>query len=283
MWKTCLYCCGPYTFTCSLLLFIMVGMFQDGSWTFEVLAAKHGWDVQQKVRCCRNAAVFYLVVSLALFLASFIDAYLFNLSRLCGRSKAGGVNSIALNATPPLVGWWQRTRQSGFRRTAQAFLRSVRNVFRRSSGDVGAVVDGGTDTSAAASVSARATLAPATVAAHRRHGGPPINPIASWSWEREAPPAAVTTSLSLSRAASADVHHDADDISASAALPREKSGVCMSTMEHVSAPTSPAVVLSPPATEASPGPWPPELPPSPPQATQQQQQQQLVVMRDLWE
>ncbi|CAD2217300.1 hypothetical protein ADEAN_000477800 [Angomonas deanei] len=95
----CLHWCGPYLFICSMLLFIFMGLLTENSihdesvhtykvgkettkiitnkkksFTFLVLSAKHGWEVEEKANVCRNAAIFYLIVSILLILFSIFNA-----------------------------------------------------------------------------------------------------------------------------------------------------------------------------------------------------------------
>lgn len=70
----------------SALLFSMSHLLIRGHWTFEVVATKHRWDVAQKSHCCRNAAVCYLLVSLALFAGVAVDMFIIDL-RYIGRTR----------------------------------------------------------------------------------------------------------------------------------------------------------------------------------------------------
>ncbi|RNF23158.1 uncharacterized protein Tco025E_02958 [Trypanosoma conorhini] len=62
-------CCAPFTLTAGVILFTLAAFMQHGSWTFEVLAAKEGWSLEEKAKCCRNAAIFYVLLSAALWVA----------------------------------------------------------------------------------------------------------------------------------------------------------------------------------------------------------------------
>lgn len=122
MWKACLYCGGPYTLLCSVLLFILFGMLQSESWTFEVLTATHGWDAKEKARCCRNAAVLYLFASLIMMLLAAVDTFVFNLSHI-----GDSVSRMRLS---------QRYRRNGLRATMQGCCHELKRLFGRGRADV---------------------------------------------------------------------------------------------------------------------------------------------------
>lgn len=63
---SCLAILVPYALACSALLFILAHLLTGGNWTFEVIAAHNGWNPADKARCCRNAAVAYLIIGMGL-------------------------------------------------------------------------------------------------------------------------------------------------------------------------------------------------------------------------
>ena len=78
----CLYACAPFTLIASILLFMMAVMLRDGNWTFEVLAAKHGWVRSDKSRACRNGGIIYLCVSLVLWCCILLDSVVIHLEKV---------------------------------------------------------------------------------------------------------------------------------------------------------------------------------------------------------
>ncbi|RNF03955.1 hypothetical protein TraAM80_05409 [Trypanosoma rangeli] len=64
-----LSCCAPFTLTAGVILFTLSAFMQHRNWTFEVLAAKEGWSLEEKSACCRNAAIFYVILSTVLWVA----------------------------------------------------------------------------------------------------------------------------------------------------------------------------------------------------------------------
>ncbi|KPA84015.1 hypothetical protein ABB37_02151 [Leptomonas pyrrhocoris] len=78
----CLYACAPFTLIASILLFMMAVMLRDGNWTFEVLAAKHGWDRSAKSKACRNGGIIYICISAVLWCFVLLDSFLIQLEKL---------------------------------------------------------------------------------------------------------------------------------------------------------------------------------------------------------
>ncbi|KPI88366.1 hypothetical protein ABL78_2541 [Leptomonas seymouri] len=75
----CIYACAPLTLIASILLFTMAVMLRSGNWTFEVLAAKHGWDRRAKARTCRNGGIIYICISTVLWCLVLLDSFLIHL------------------------------------------------------------------------------------------------------------------------------------------------------------------------------------------------------------
>ncbi|KAF8285746.1 hypothetical protein TcYC6_0033010 [Trypanosoma cruzi] len=65
-------CCAPFTLTAGIILFTFAAFMQHGNWTFEVLSAKEGWSLDEKAACCRNAAIFYIVLSAVLWVSLYL-------------------------------------------------------------------------------------------------------------------------------------------------------------------------------------------------------------------
>ncbi|ORC89232.1 uncharacterized protein TM35_000132360 [Trypanosoma theileri] len=61
-------CCASFTLTAGVVLLIFAALMFHNSWTFEVIAAKQEWDLVEKAACCRNAGLFYMILSLLLWL-----------------------------------------------------------------------------------------------------------------------------------------------------------------------------------------------------------------------
>ncbi|CBZ27208.1 conserved hypothetical protein [Leishmania mexicana MHOM/GT/2001/U1103] len=70
----CVSLCAPFTTVAAVLLFMMSRMLRCGNWTFEVLAAKNGWDMETKANTCLRGGLLYLFTSLALWIAVFLNA-----------------------------------------------------------------------------------------------------------------------------------------------------------------------------------------------------------------
>ncbi|ESL05814.1 hypothetical protein TRSC58_06523 [Trypanosoma rangeli SC58] len=62
-----LSCWALFTLTAGVILFTLSALMQNGNWTFEVLAAKEGWSLEEKSACCRNAAISYVIVAAMLW------------------------------------------------------------------------------------------------------------------------------------------------------------------------------------------------------------------------
>ncbi|KAH9593433.1 hypothetical protein LSM04_005102 [Trypanosoma melophagium] len=61
-------CCASFTLIAGIVLLIFAALMLHNSWTFEVIAAKQEWDLVEKAGCCRNAGIFYMSLSLLLWL-----------------------------------------------------------------------------------------------------------------------------------------------------------------------------------------------------------------------
>jgi hypothetical protein len=72
--SSCMAICAPLTAVASVLLFMMSYMLRSGNWTFEVLAAKHGWETAEKASVCQRGAVLYLFTSFALWVGLLLQA-----------------------------------------------------------------------------------------------------------------------------------------------------------------------------------------------------------------
>ncbi|AYU78953.1 hypothetical protein, conserved [Leishmania donovani] len=72
--SSCVSLCAPFTAVAAVLLFMMSHMLRCGNWTFEVLAAKNGWDRETKANTCLRGGLLYLFTSLALWIAVFLHA-----------------------------------------------------------------------------------------------------------------------------------------------------------------------------------------------------------------
>ncbi|CAG9574216.1 conserved hypothetical protein [Leishmania major strain Friedlin] len=72
--SSCVSLCAPFTTVAAVLLFMMSHMLRCGNWTFEVLAAKNGWDREAKANTCLRGGLLYLFTSLALWIAVFLHA-----------------------------------------------------------------------------------------------------------------------------------------------------------------------------------------------------------------
>ncbi|KPI88365.1 hypothetical protein ABL78_2540 [Leptomonas seymouri] len=77
--SSCIAVCAPLTAIASVLLFMMAHMLRSGNWTFEVLAAKHGWKEEEKAAVCRRGGFLYVFISLALWAVMFLQAPLYRL------------------------------------------------------------------------------------------------------------------------------------------------------------------------------------------------------------
>ncbi|KEG11072.1 hypothetical protein DQ04_03011050 [Trypanosoma grayi] len=61
-------CCAPFTLASGVILFTFAALMRHGNWTFEVIAATQEWDLVEKAACCRNAGIFYILLSALLWL-----------------------------------------------------------------------------------------------------------------------------------------------------------------------------------------------------------------------
>ncbi|KAG5478452.1 hypothetical protein LSCM4_04685 [Leishmania orientalis] len=73
--SSCAVLCAPLTAVAAVLLFMMSHMLRHGNWTFEVLAAKHGWEREAKANACMRGGLLYLLTSLVLWLAVLLKAH----------------------------------------------------------------------------------------------------------------------------------------------------------------------------------------------------------------
>ncbi|KAG5478863.1 hypothetical protein CUR178_05443 [Leishmania enriettii] len=73
--SSCAVLCAPLTAVAAVLLFMMAHMLRHGNWTFEVLAAKHGWEMEAKANACMRGGFLYLLMSLVLWLAVLLKAH----------------------------------------------------------------------------------------------------------------------------------------------------------------------------------------------------------------
>ncbi|GET88720.1 hypothetical protein, conserved [Leishmania tarentolae] len=72
--SSCVALCAPFTTVAAVLLLMMSHMLRSGNWTFEVLAAKNGWDRETKANTCMRGGFLYLFTSLALWIAALFHA-----------------------------------------------------------------------------------------------------------------------------------------------------------------------------------------------------------------
>ncbi|KAG5501227.1 hypothetical protein JIQ42_06227 [Leishmania sp. Namibia] len=73
--SSCAVLCAPLMAVAAVLLFMMSHMLRGGNWTFEVLAAKHGWEREAKANACMRGGLLYLLTSLVLWLAVLLKAH----------------------------------------------------------------------------------------------------------------------------------------------------------------------------------------------------------------
>ncbi|KAK7194275.1 hypothetical protein NESM_000342500 [Novymonas esmeraldas] len=71
---SCVPLCAPFTSMAALLLFMMAHMLRSGNLTFEVLAAKHGWEKEAKASTCVRGGMLYLVASVILWVTMCLHA-----------------------------------------------------------------------------------------------------------------------------------------------------------------------------------------------------------------
>ena len=57
--ENCATCCAVYSLLGIILLLFFGGMFHNGAMTFQLIAAKNEWDVQEKATACFTAAILY--------------------------------------------------------------------------------------------------------------------------------------------------------------------------------------------------------------------------------
>lgn len=86
--SSCIAVCAPLTSIAAVLLFMMAHMLRSHNWTFEVLAAKHGWEKEAKASVCRRGALIYLFTSLALWVMMLLQAPLCRLWTLIPSSRS---------------------------------------------------------------------------------------------------------------------------------------------------------------------------------------------------
>ncbi|CAJ1015242.1 hypothetical protein, conserved [Leishmania lindenbergi] len=72
--SSCVSLCAPFTTVAALLLFMLSHMLRYGNWTFQVLAAKHGWEREAKANTCMRGGFLYLFTSLILWIVVFLQA-----------------------------------------------------------------------------------------------------------------------------------------------------------------------------------------------------------------
>ena len=81
--ELCANCCAVYSVLGVVLLLFFGAMFQRGAMTFQVTAAKHGWDMQEKATACYTAAILYGVT---LFISVMAKMYFGKMAARTGSS-----------------------------------------------------------------------------------------------------------------------------------------------------------------------------------------------------
>lgn len=71
--ELCASCCAVYSVLGIVLLLFFGTMFQRGAMTFQVIAAKNEWEMDQKAKACFTAAILYGVT---LFISVVSKIYL---------------------------------------------------------------------------------------------------------------------------------------------------------------------------------------------------------------
>lgn len=115
MLKGCVLCCAPYTLICGILLLCLHFMVRHHNWTFNVIIAKEDWNRKEKAACCLNAGIFYIVVSLVLWLGVLFQTLLVDIGDL-GNWRRYYQGSILKTMV-----YLYRRRQSHRKRTRQFF------------------------------------------------------------------------------------------------------------------------------------------------------------------